>query len=104
METKVLNIIIARCKREVYKVNLFINFVCFTSNSVAGGLLLCWGGGAADPVVRSGDTTLYRHHYRNKRGVFILILFTVINTIASLNLIFSDTVKPLSILPTCIVS
>ena len=84
--------------------NLFINFVCFTSNYVAGGLLLCWRGGATDPVVRAGDTALYRHHYRNKRGVFILIMFAVFNAIAFLNLIFTDTVKPLSILPTCIVS
>jgi hypothetical protein len=63
-----------------HKVNLFINSVRLIINCVAGGLLLCWGGGAADPVVRARDTALYRHHYRNKRGVFILTLITVLST------------------------
>jgi len=67
-------------------VNLFINSVCFTNNCVAGGLLLCWRGGATDPVVRAGDTALYRHHHRNERGAFILILFTVFNETAFLTL------------------
>lgn len=83
---------------------MFIKSVHFTSNCVAGGLLLCWRGGVTDPVVRARDTALYRHHDRNKRGVFILILFTVLNAIAFLNLIFTDTVKPLFILPMCSVS
>lgn len=84
--------------------SLFINSLCFISNCVAGGLLLRWRGGPADPMVRAGVTALYRHHYRNKRGVSILFLFTVVNAIAFLNLIFIDTVKSLSILPTHIVS
>jgi len=60
--------------------------VYLTSNCFAGRLLLCWRSGTANPMVCTRDTALHRNYNRNKRGMMILLLFTIY----FLNLISAD--------------